>query len=387
MRWAAPLAWWLAGAVVLPLVAHLWSRRRPSEFAFPTLRFLRAASPVSRRLRRLQERWLFLWRVVTVLLVCAAAAGPTLTAWRIPAVPAVHRLVAVDGRVAQGAARAIEALEPTAASTHVVGPGPLTALLDDVMREAARAEPGTEVVLIWDGSTSTVTPESLAALPSRVGLRLLPLTADARGSTPSVDSTMLVADSDRAQRDAVWQQVAPGAGATGVHPVVHWPGTVAPTPSPETPPTRAAIAAIDDLIADVRVRDAAERSAPATAARGGDLVGAVVSRDAAGTTLLSAWGVGDRLHVQLFAPATSPLALWSAVASMEALTYRARLADAAPRWTDDAVRAATRAPAQEPPPTDGGRHTRWVWVAVLGALALEQWWRRRPAGRQVPNAV
>lgn len=55
MIWATPAAWALAILAALPLLAHLWSRKRPAPLPFPTLRFLRAASPVSRRLRRVQD--------------------------------------------------------------------------------------------------------------------------------------------------------------------------------------------------------------------------------------------------------------------------------------------------------------------------------------------
>ncbi|MBA2355541.1 MAG: BatA domain-containing protein, partial [Acidobacteria bacterium] len=55
MTWASPWAWAFALGVALPLIAHLWSRRQPRTLPFPTLRFLTAASPVSRRLHRVQD--------------------------------------------------------------------------------------------------------------------------------------------------------------------------------------------------------------------------------------------------------------------------------------------------------------------------------------------
>jgi len=106
--WASPAAWALAILAALPVVAHLWSRKRPMALSFPTLRFLRAASPVSRRLRRVQDWPLLLLRLAIVGVICAAAAGPTLSArWRQRAWQArLHRVIVVEAGAASASAAA-----------------------------------------------------------------------------------------------------------------------------------------------------------------------------------------------------------------------------------------------------------------------------------------
>ncbi len=89
---------WLAAAA-LPLVIHLWNRRRHRETEWAAMAFLLAA--IQKNARRLRiEQWLLLAvRTAIVVLVVLAVAGPhheTATAPFDSGRP-THRVIVIDG--------------------------------------------------------------------------------------------------------------------------------------------------------------------------------------------------------------------------------------------------------------------------------------------------
>lgn len=77
MTFANPL--FLLGALgaAIPLIIHLWGRRRPRRVLFPSVRFIRAGARRRPALSRLRELLLLFLRMLLIILVSVALAGPT----------------------------------------------------------------------------------------------------------------------------------------------------------------------------------------------------------------------------------------------------------------------------------------------------------------------
>lgn len=398
MIWAAPLAWALAVAAALPLVAHLWSRKRPRALAFPTLRFLRAAAPVSRRLQQLQDWPLLLLRLAIVLAICAAAAGPTLTsAWRQRAWhDRLHRVIVVDESVAASAAGLVADEQRGATSSIVLGDDTIAGALDDAVAVGGRAARSirTELVFVWDGSTSALTRADLDEIPSSVGRRLRtvpsPIAADAGAGTTSLSIDAMPSDAAASQRvQAAGRALLLPDVATEL--LVRWPTARPVTPQGQAPPTALSASegvvpwavrrALDDVAADVRVRDAADRSPEGGRARERDsdrTTGRWLAASEHLSPLLRGWFEAPRrLVIALDASPTSPLAWWSIVSARESLARLDRRT-VTTRWSEGDLVSAQRAAPMPPGGTiPGGLDTRAAWGLVLVLLLVEGAWRGR----------
>jgi hypothetical protein len=411
VRWAAPWAALLALTAILPIVAHLWSRRRPVSVPFPTLRFLRAASPVSRRLRRLQDWPLLALRLAIVAVICAAAAGPTLTSpWRRDAwLSRLHRIILVDAEVETSAARTLTDLRRDVASATTIPPGPVGEALSDAIALASRRAMSmrTEIVIVWDGSREALSRRDLAAVPADIGLRLVPIDPDARprlaaGAATGASSRGLTIRAAASDTDARARLLAslPAIAATAMEmPIeVVWPGTPIEPKLTKAPADLRRV--LDEIADDPRVREAAERSARDRRAPGlreersagaqtspgsgiGRPGGRWLAQTADGTPLLRGWVDDTRLVLVLDAVPTSPLAWWSVVSALESMARPWRIGASASRWNASELAGAQREPATPATASlPGGLDTRMAWGAALALLVLEQWWRR-----VVPKAV
>ena len=394
MIWGAPAAWALAVLATLPLVAHLWSRKKPAAMPFPTLRFLRAASPVARRLRRVQEWPLLLLRLAIVVVICAAAAAPTLTArWRQQAWHRrLHRVIVVDADVAgTTASAAVEDLQKTAGSSTVLGPSEIADVLTEAIAQADRSASTrrTELVLVWTGSRAAVTASDISDIPARVGVRLVIVDDVTRSSvrTASTASNGRVAietDDRELQRSlrADLEALRLPPSATPIR--VRWAGeavTRGTDGSAECPGGRERVLrALDEMSADARVREAADRSLRGEGRAvddGGHAPTKVLARSATGDVLLRGWADDGCLVLDLDSIPRSPLTWWSLVSAREALARIDRLGPVE-RWTATEVANASRegrVPTASPLP--GGLDTRTAWGVALALLLVEQWWRRR----------
>lgn len=76
MTFANPLLLLGALGAAIPLLIHLWGRRRPRRVPFPSVRFIRAGVQRRPAFSRLRELLLLLLRMVLVVLVSVALAGP-----------------------------------------------------------------------------------------------------------------------------------------------------------------------------------------------------------------------------------------------------------------------------------------------------------------------
>jgi len=162
-------AWLLAPLVLVPLVAHLFSRSRPRRREFPSLKLLREAMRKVTRVRKPRDRWLLLVRTLAMLALIGAflqpwlfsrfAAGGTAARTVVLVVDVTASMAYADGtqtRLAQAAIAAEEVLAtlPANSRANIVWvrahpmsempePGPNLDFLRDALRKAtARPEPG-----------------------------------------------------------------------------------------------------------------------------------------------------------------------------------------------------------------------------------------------------
>ncbi len=366
---------------------------------FPTLRYLRAASPVSSRLRRVQQWPLLLLRLAIVGAVCAAAAGPTLAVswrqatWR----ERLHRIIVVD--VGLTAADVVVAeLQRSAVSSVVIGPQAIVDTLDAAIAQAEAVAPRlrTEVVLVWDGSQARLSAADVGDIPAPVGVRLV--VQDRAAAAPAAPDARTLADALRlhlpADAAGLEQQLrarldalrlpAPLVRITG-----RWDGArILPTSANESRMDGVLHAhverTLEDIAADPRVRDAAARStrtAASNEARTAPVGSMVLARATDGTPLLRGASDGNGLVLDFATTPRSPLTWWAIVSAGESLAGL-EVRDAG-RWSGDDVASAGR-PAPSPPAAalPGGLDTRAAWVVVLALLAIEQLWRRRPTAGQ-----
>ena len=399
MTWASPWAWLFASAAVLPLIAHLWSRRRPRAVLFPTLRFLTAASPVSRRLHHIQDWPLLLLRFVIVLAIAAAAAGPTLTAWWHPrASGGVHRVIVVDEYVEAPAAGVVARLERESAWSTVLGPGHVPVMIDDAtaIAESHARRSRVEIVILWDGTHPALTPADLAVIPSRIGLRLYGL----ERMPPTSASSRPPVTIDAMERDAKPRRNVLALLPSLRLPAIETPLRVRWPPDTSAPqfisatisPTK--LRALEDLANDARVQDAAERSTHDGRRLEHDVIkagGMWLAQSPDGRPMLRGWFERDALVIASDATAASPLSWWAVVSPLEALVRWERLTARQERWSREEIRRVERDGVVEPLES-AGLHTRAAWMAALALLLLEQWWRgrvqRRPTGeRERPGVV
>ena len=397
MTWASPWAGLLAAGIILPLIAHLWSRRQPPTVGFPSLRFLRASSPVSRRLQTVRDWPLLIVRALVVLLVAAAAAGPTVGERTRGGARPVHRIIVIDEAVgAEVVADVTRASSDAAATVEALGPGAIASLVAEATERARLAPPHrrSEIVLVWDGARHALDERDLAAIPPHIGVRLVTVDGPATSRAVPASTLPLVLEPTPADR-TVAAALRQGLASVRVPPApttVHiiWP----PAPQGSVPalgrlPPRLT-RAMDDLAADSRVQEAAERSVrdPRAPRADGPAPGRWVARTATMAPLLRTWVADDRLVVASDATPASPLSWWAAVAALEGQVRWERLAPSPERWAPEALRAAAREPASAPGiVAPAGRETRAAWVVILLLLLGEQWWRHRLQGREATNAA
>ncbi|GJG88224.1 hypothetical protein tb265_34050 [Gemmatimonadetes bacterium T265] len=134
MQFFAPLWLALGAAAAVPLLLHLWNRRRSGErVLFPPVRLLTAATEARGAAIRLREWILLALRVLAVVLLAAAAAQPS-----------------VSGRVGARAPAAVALVLDNSLSTSAVVDGRpvLDALRGELRAALAGLTPGDRVWLL-----------------------------------------------------------------------------------------------------------------------------------------------------------------------------------------------------------------------------------------------
>jgi hypothetical protein len=359
-----------------------------------------------------------LLRVAIVGVICAAAAGPTLAVrWRQRAWHSrLHRVIVVDADIAGAmASGAVADLQKNAVSSTVLGPAELTDILDDAIARADRSAGNrrTEIAIVWSGSRAALTPADVSAIPPRVGVRLVPAADVARSSqdaaTDARTGEVVIETDDAELRDALQADLAALALPPGSTPIrLRWhagPGVHrGPSPANCRGADAPVLRALDEMAADVRLQDAADRSLTATpgarrqaldvrhaegesaradsADTSAEATARVLARAATGEVLLQGRAEGGCLVLDLRAEPQSPLTWWSLVSAREALARLDRLAAA--HWSAaDVARANRNGLAPTDVSLPGGLDTRAAWAAALALLLAEQAWRRRdPASHE-----
>lgn len=217
MAWLQPWAWLGLGALVVPVLVHLLSRRPARTEPFPSLRFLAATPLRPTRRTRLSDWPLLLVRLLILLAAVMALAQPVRRAALAPAVGAVSRVRLVDTLTA--------ALPPGLDSIETVA----TASLSEGLRRAlarlgAMPAPRTlEVISTFaDGIADSA---MFAALPRDVQLVLTPASARPIGGAAAAPRATAPERRDTltwrttlpsAERDAVMRAVSALGGAVPV---------------------------------------------------------------------------------------------------------------------------------------------------------------------------
>ena len=342
IAWLAPAAWWLGALVAVPVAVHLLARQRRRPVRFPTLRFVEAASAPSRRHWRVRDPGLLAVRSAILLALAAALAGPMLV---------------TSGRQARWDARLARAvvIAPEVVAAPVVSDAELPesdgigrrfvtrdlagGLADASAWLSAQGPHRREIVVVGPLPRGALTSADILALPAGLGLRF-ERTGALAASTREQMAALLVGDT-------------------------LWRVTESVT--------------LDDASTTVREKGRAlERGRVVEATAG------VAEQPVAEAARRAVLRRGVRLtspnDVPMSAPWTGSVAALAAAVDARHATSDDHGSDEA-MAIDDATLAGWARPASpygaSAPVDEGDR--RAVWLAVLALLALESWWRRRPA--------
>lgn len=378
MIWRNPWAWMGLSAIAVPIAVHLIARSFSTPLPFPTLRFLRAASVVDVRRRRIHDPALLAVRILIVAAAVAALAQPYITA---QGAPAINRIIVVDSSasVSEEAARdAVAQASAGASEVFVIArPDPAGAMREAAAWLAAR-DGRREAVVISDFQRGAFSRDAMAAFPSTAGVALIqvpmlpaPARTDGdvawslagdttraqwRDASQSADGLEIVGASDDTRTiDAIRRAAADtaaahaGAARRAVLVLPSAPDATAMRASAGTldaPWMFDVFAAIDDGLGIV--------AASGTVAREGTAVPAFfLSTD-------------DPARVAAAAQRAIPALSTTPIAELETIVM-----------TPDDVRALERDAAPVPAPMDPSHPaSRWFWAAALLLLGVE-WLMRR----------
>jgi hypothetical protein len=180
--WLNPIAWLGVLTVAIPLLIHLLTKQQTRRMPFPTLRFLHATRLAALR-RRAIENWpLLVVRSLVLLAATAALAAPLFVSdarkerWG----GRVARALVVAPGTSADVENLIESERQSSYVSQVFNPAERVA---DGLRDAAlwldmQPPAVREVVVIGDLRHGAVAPADLSIVPSRAGLRFLPVLSD-----------------------------------------------------------------------------------------------------------------------------------------------------------------------------------------------------------------
>ena len=400
VTWLHPAAWWALIAVAVPIVIHLLFRPRSRRLPFPSLRFLRGSRLAALRRRHISDWPLLVVRLLVLATAVAATAAPVFVtpARRAAWSDRVARAIVVAPGSAQAAtdvasplARQLADERRTAFRSAVF----TAAIAADGLRDAVewlRRQPpaAREVVLAGDLRDGSLIGADIDAVPAAMGVRFLP------------------AGRTSVNRDAVVRAVTQPAGALTLfelrlglddtRTLVDY-RAIASGPDPLPVEVRApageqarAEAALRAVLAEgvLLPREGNRRLsiefggvAPAPAGAGEPPSEAWMRRVLAHTPDASGSEENGRLVVRT-ARRPGDVAAVHFVARVLREAFAADWRDLEPRRLPASTLAAwSRPPGPVAPgdaPADEGDR-RYLWLAVLGLLALEHWVRRARRSR------
>jgi hypothetical protein len=179
IAWLAPVA--LAGLLLaaIPIAIHLLVREQTRRVAFPSLRFLRQSQLAAFRLRSLQDGLLLAVRVAIVCAAALALAGPVVQTPARGAAQAgrVARAVIVDAATDGSAAAAAS---EGAFVSRIFNRAAIADSIADALRWLDAQPPAArEIVIASAFRRGELSDGVLAAIPQGVGIRFVPVDADA----------------------------------------------------------------------------------------------------------------------------------------------------------------------------------------------------------------
>ena len=426
MFWVNPLALFALAATAAPILIHILIQRRAERFPFPTLRFLQPTRLASIRRHVLEDPVLLAVRAAILAAAALALAGPLLlTASRRQAWDRrIVRAIVVDGDSSTAALAPGGEGEQRAVMMQRQFDG--QPLADSIRRAALWLETSPparrEIVLVSPMPIGSITHADIAAVPGEIGIRFQRSVTLPPARTAAAGH-VLTSDGVRA-REVTLTGDRTSFRDVDVNAVPVWPIDVV-SGAGDRPAIDSAIAAVRSqrvwsapsdrrarvvlIPASTAVADGASDAVPITVpwmadavvriARDGDLH--AVSRNvpagladprfasapwqtlavaADGRPLAAAAGSSDRLLVASSADATSlasPVLLRS-IANAIAPVPDLQAAEVMP-IADEVLRQWSRPPAPVVSPridTVEQDDRRWLWLAVVGLLALETWMRR-----------
>jgi hypothetical protein len=407
MRWQNPWAWLGLVTLALPILIHLFSRRRARVEPFPSLRFLDASRLLPTRRTQISDLPLLLIRLAVLAAAVAALAQPLLRAeQRTGAVDeSLARVVVLDTTALLDDAMAGDSDARAPDATLVLSTNrPALALPGAV--EWLRTRPGRgEILVVSHFPSGSLDSIDIAAIPTDFGVSLRRAPVAARDSGVAESrlglrwDTHAPVDIADAVRSAVRAQ---GADALLAPPADHAARVV--VASPDADSLRAWISSarvlsepwMGDVVFDVRSDSTLALASPSRGSVGDTTVTTpfvVVRRMSNGTPLVLAASIpGDGETARLLLISRAPAehlatsALLLAVSrSLVPADTRAAVNDVG-RIDDAQLRRWERAPSARSMPstadasTDSGPSDgRWVWLLVLALLAVETIVRRANA--------
>jgi hypothetical protein len=377
--WAQPWAWLGLAGLAVPIAIHLLARHQAIRAAFPTLRFIDASELNAIKRQRLTDIPLLLVRLLMIALAVAAIAGPRFGSAAAAKEEEPAHATVYDMTASAATGRTDSFAEgPRARRAHINAES-LRAGLEAAAAWAARQPGEREITVVSDFQRGVLDERDLALVPPGIGLhfervRSTPLPAPdgfardgdkARMVWPAqtihTGPILIKAGPDQALADALLaavMNVVPVPANTSANPVL----IVFPKAT-ERRSVLSALAPLDQPWMFGVTQDLVSRT-PAIAR-----VGAIK----AGTDV-------ERLVVALDVPPDSTDALAAVASVARGLAGVTPASESETRTIDDATLKSWERPATSAEVRQAGEpQGRWLWAAVLVALAIETGMRRRAA--------
>lgn len=424
MTWLNPLAFVGLLATAIPVLVHLFGRRRARRQPFPSLRWFPPSHPNPAAARRPADLLLLALRCAIVAAAVLALAGPR---WASPGRAAgdasPQRVILVDtsASLRRLTSRGSPAVDEARAAATALADSSRGALIVETARPGGdlsgaaawlAPRPGPrEVVVLSDFQLGALEDGDLASVPDEIGIRLRRIEGVGQGPGAAGASTATVTASPDGT-EATWgprpveAPLLPRVLAGEADRVAVEAALAAARNSAAPEPGRRRVAVVfpgapdrDAMLSGLEwpdsawlgsllvalSRDAVLRSIASGAMAGTcGLAGVPMAPDESGAPVAMVAGVR---------PSTGELVIASCVAvgTLAGAALVARVAAAATGATrptelepavlpDELLRrwerpgAARRAGPDAAAASDG----RWLWLVALLLLGVEQWWRDRP---------
>jgi hypothetical protein len=386
--WLHPLAWLGLVALVAPILIHLLVRHKSRRLLFPSIRFLRHTTIVSLRRQFISDWPLLVTRLMVLTCGVAALAGPTLVtnarreSWNRRAARAIVEgpdAAAHAGTVLKERASSFTS-EVFASSNGIPG-----AVRDAVMWLNRLPPAAREIVILGDLRQGSLTARDIDSIPRDIGIRFQ--VSPNEETTPTVD---LMAVGERAGATTSMSRIrvtfAGGRTSATYEPA---PGFSVPievvAPRGHQQHAQAVLRAVlaEGLVlgrqTDRRLTIAFVGAEEVPTDRLTQPAPAQWMREALERLPgLRGGEVGDRFVVNADVPVRDESAP-ALVARIASVVFVDDLSELEPRRIPAAtLEAWSRAPSPSStsvPPVDEGDR-RWLWVAVLVLLGIEQLVRR-----------